>query len=53
VRACRICAHPERAFIDKLLYQGVVPRSMAQRFGATTRKGLTHHRDACLKERNL
>jgi hypothetical protein len=53
MRACRICEHPERTFIDRLLDQGLSPRSMAQRFGGTTRKSLAHHRDVCLpKERN-
>ncbi len=48
-KACRICAHPEEAFISKLLAQGLAPRAMAKRIGGTTRKGLAHHRDKCLK----
>ncbi|MDP9486065.1 MAG: hypothetical protein M3Q49_09830 [Actinomycetota bacterium] len=53
MRACRICPHPEVELISRLLVQGLSPRSMAQRFGGTTRKSLAHHRDVCLpKERN-
>ncbi len=53
MRACSICPHPERAFIDKLLAQGLSQRAICKRFGATTRRALTHHRDRCLpKERN-
>ncbi len=49
MRACRICEHPEQEFISRLLAQGLSPRAMAKRIGGTTRKGLAHHRDTCLK----
>ncbi len=48
-KACRICVHAERAFIDKLLAQGLAPRAICLRIGGTTRRNLTHHRDLCLK----
>ena len=48
MRACRICPHPERGFIDELLGQGLSPRALAKRIGSTTRKGLARHRDRCL-----
>ncbi len=47
-KPCRVCVHPEQAFISKLLAQGLTPRAMAKRIGGTTRKGLAHHRDTCL-----
>ncbi len=50
MRACRICPHPERTFIDALLAQGLAPRALAKRIGKTSRRNLTHHRDTCLKE---
>ncbi len=51
-KLCRICANPERELIGALLAQGVAPRGICKRFGGTTRRSLTHHRDVCLpKER--
>ncbi len=53
MKPCRVCVHPEEAFISKLLRQGLTPRAMVKRIGGLTRKGLAHHRDVCLpKERN-
>ncbi len=53
-KPCRICSHAEHTFISKLLHLGLAPRSVAQRFGGTTRRALAHHRDVCLpKERSL
>ncbi len=53
-KPCRVCSHPEAELISKLLAQGLAPRAICRRFGATTRKSLAHHRDVCLpKERNL
>ena len=48
MKVCRICPHPERGFIDKLLEQGLAPRSLVKRIGGTTRKSLARHRDRCL-----
>ncbi len=48
--ACRICEHPERTFIDRLLAQGLAPRAICKRIGRTSRRSLTHHRERCLKE---
>ncbi len=48
-KLCRVCVHPEEGLISRLLAQGFSPRAMAKRVGGTTRKGLAHHRDTCLK----
>lgn len=49
MKTCAICTHVERGYIDKLLEQGLAPRSLARRIGGTTRNRLAHHRDVCLK----
>ncbi len=50
-KTCRICEHPERALLDKLLEQGQIPpRALAKRIGLTTRKALTRHRDECVSK---
>ncbi len=51
-KPCRICLHPEEAFISKILRRGLSPLAICLRVGGTTRCNLTHHRDTCLKERN-
>ncbi len=51
-KSCRICEHPEREFLGKLLAHGLAPRAIERRVGGTTRRNLTHHRDTCLKERD-
>ncbi len=49
-KTCRICEHPERKLLDKLLEQGQIPpRALVKRIGLATRKGLIRHRDVCLK----
>ncbi len=48
MKVCRVCEHPERGFLDKLLEQGISPRAIVKRVGGVTRKGLAHHRDRCL-----
>jgi hypothetical protein len=47
---CRICEHPERALVDRVLRVGQSPRSVARRYSDTSRKALTRHRDVCLKD---
>ncbi len=49
-KSCRICEHPERELLGKLLAHGMAPRAIERRVGGTTRRGLVYHRDACLKE---
>ncbi|MDP9458270.1 MAG: hypothetical protein M3Q60_21400 [Actinomycetota bacterium] len=49
-KSCRICEHPERGFLSKLLAHGMAPRAIERRVGKTTRRGLVYHRDSCLKE---
>ncbi len=49
MKPCRVCAHPEEAFISKLLRRGLSPRAICLRVGGTTRRNLTHHRDKCLR----
>jgi len=54
-KSCRICEHPERELLGKLLVHGMAPRAICLRVGGATRRNLTHHRDTCLKtatERN-
>ncbi len=50
-KPCRVCSHLEVGLISKLLAQGLAPRAICRRFGATTRRALVHHRDTCPKER--
>ncbi len=48
-KSCRICEHPERELLGKLLAHGMAPRAIERRVGGTTRRNLTHHRDTCLE----
>ena len=49
MKSCRICVHPERGLIDKLLAAGVGPRSISRRIGGTSRVSLSRHKE-CLAE---
>ena len=50
MKPCRICQHPEVAFIDKLLQSGIGARSISRRVGSTSRLSLSQHRDRCLAD---
>lgn len=43
--ACKVCAHVERATIDRALVAGQSPRSIVRRYAALNRKAVTRHRD--------
>ncbi len=47
-RACRVCHHRERGFIEALLAGGVSPRSLCRRVGGITREDVVFHMSTCV-----
>ena len=48
-KPCPVCAHLERATIDRALGIGQAPRSIRRRYAGLSRKGIQRHREMCLR----
>ena len=47
-KPCRVCAHLERAVVERGLGVGRSPRSIQRRYSDLSRKAIEHHSDVCL-----